>query len=120
MSKQDFGPYKVANPNEFWIEERCFITELVSLPESSLAIARVEPGVTTQLHSLDVSERYTIIEGTGRAEINGHDIDVVAGDTLTIPAGIPQRITNTGKTDLRFYCLCLPAFGPDSYTKLGD
>lgn len=120
MSDQDFGPHRVSNRDEFWIEERCFITELVSLPESSLAIARVEPGVTTQLHSLDISERYTIIEGSGRAEIDGFDIDVVVGDTLTIPAGVAQRITNIGKTDLRFYCLCLPAFGSNSYTKLGN
>ena len=41
---------------EFWTEERCFITELHNCdasPEASLAVARVEPGVTTQLHALD-------------------------------------------------------------------
>lgn len=112
--------HRVANADEFWIDERCYITALVSLPESSLAIARVEPGVTTQLHSLDVSECYTIIEGRGRVEIDGHEIDLVAGDTVVIPAGVPQRITNVGDGDLRFYCLCLPAFGANSYTKLGE
>ncbi|NGO55927.1 cupin domain-containing protein, partial [Mesorhizobium camelthorni] len=52
---------------EFWTEERCYITELHSCdqsPEASLALARVEPGVITQLHRLDyISERYIVRKG---------------------------------------------------------
>ena len=37
---------------EFYTEERCYITELHNNVDSSIARARVKPGVTTELHSL--------------------------------------------------------------------
>ena len=47
------------NLSEFWTPERCFIQEILndpSHPNSSLAVARVPPGVTTQLHRLNGTE----------------------------------------------------------------
>ena len=35
---------------------------------------------------------------------------VSVGDVIVIPAGTSQKITNTGKTDLEFYCVCTPKF----------
>ena len=54
-------PEKIFNKNisEFWTPERCFIQEILndsSHPNSSLAVARVPPGVTTQLHRLNGTE----------------------------------------------------------------
>jgi hypothetical protein len=55
--------------NEFFTPEHCHILELVGVkddPACSIARARVEPGTTTQLHSLSgIAERYVILEGTG-------------------------------------------------------
>ena len=52
---------------EFWTEEGCFITELLNdakSPNLSIALARVEFEVTTQLHSLrGVEETYIIKKG---------------------------------------------------------
>ena len=107
---------------EFWTDERCYITELCnteSLPESSLAIARVEPGVTTQLHALEgVTETYIVIAGTGRLEVDGEMMEIGEGDQVVIPAGISQRVTTTSEIDLRFYCLCTPRFLPGAYINL--
>ena len=107
---------------EFWTEERCFITELHNCdasPEVSLAVARVEPGVTTQLHALDgVAERYIVRRGEGLLEVDGARQPMKAGDQFVIPAGAAQRITNTGPGDLEFYCLCTPRFFPESYRNL--
>lgn len=107
---------------EFFTPERCFITELMNTPESpetSLAVARVEPGVTTQLHSLTgVTERYVVRKGEGLVEIDGVTHMLRLGDTAVIPAGAAQRITNTGDEDLEFYCLCTPRFVPESYVNL--
>lgn len=107
---------------EFWTEERCFITELHNSelsPESSLAIARVEPGVTTQLHRLDgVCERYIVRKGEGVIEVDGVRRLLRVGDQYVIPAGSAQRIENTGTGDLEFYCLCTPRFFPASYVNL--
>ena len=47
------------NISEFWTSERCFILEILNdpaHPKSSLAVARVPPGVTTQLHRLNATE----------------------------------------------------------------
>lgn len=107
---------------EFWTEERCFITELhncAQSPEASLAIARVEAGVTTQLHRLDgVTERYIVRKGEGMLEVDGTRQQLRTGDQYVIPAGAAQRITNTGVGDLEFYCLCTPRFLAESYVNL--
>lgn len=107
--------------SEFATSERCFITELLghpSQPDVSLARARVLPGVTTQLHALDVEEIYVIEAGSGLMEVNGDRFPVVPGDSVLIPAGISQRITNDGTTDLVFLCLCRPRFQPEGYVNL--
>lgn len=113
---------KDTGTNEFWTDERCYITELcntASLSEGSLAIARVEPGVTTQLHSLSgVTETYIVIEGEGLMDVGSETFLVGPGDQVVIPSGVPQRVTNKGETDFRFYCLCTPRFKPDAYVNL--
>ena len=40
---------------------------------------------------------------------------VSVGDVIVIPEGASQKITNTGKTDLVFYCVCTPRFTQDCY-----
>lgn len=107
---------------EFWTEERCFITELhnsSASPEASLALARVEPGVVTQLHRLaGITERYVVRKGTGIVEVDGIEQLLGVGDQAVIPADAAQRITNIGDGDLEFYCLCTPRFVPESYINL--
>ena len=106
--------------NEFYTEERCYILELSNTPddpEVSIARARVEPGVTTRWHRLrGVTERYCIVSGTGRVEIEGQaSREVRANDVVFIPPMCRQRITNTGKEDLIFLAVCTPRFTPEIY-----
>jgi mannose-6-phosphate isomerase-like protein (cupin superfamily) len=107
---------------ELMTPERCSILESWndrSDPAVSIARARVEPGVTTQLHSLDVDERYVIVQGRGVARIG--DLlreDLAPGDVVVIPARTPQQITNSGSGDLVFYCVCSPRFTPEGYMPL--
>ena len=111
-----------ASSAEFWTDERCYITELCNTPEAgdaSLAIARVEPGITTQLHALtETTEVYVVIEGQGLMEVGGESFPIAAGDQVVIPPGVSQRVTVTSDTDLRFYCLCTPRFKPGCYVNL--
>lgn len=105
---------------EFATPELCHITELSNGahdPGLSVARARVEPGVTTRWHRLkNISERYVMLEGTGRVEIGGlPPQDVAPGDIVLIPPFCPQRITNTGTQQLVFLALCTPRFLPESY-----
>jgi mannose-6-phosphate isomerase-like protein (cupin superfamily) len=111
------------NGQEFWTDERCFITELVNhdaSPDLSLAMGRVEPGVTTQLHSLGVEELYTLKSGTGVLEVDGQTMPLGPGDSVRIACGQAQRITNTGGDDLWFYLVCRPRFTPQSYKNLEE
>jgi mannose-6-phosphate isomerase-like protein (cupin superfamily) len=107
---------------EFLTRERTFITERLNdpaIPRVSLADSRVKPGVTTELHRLSVDEWYVIQFGTGLMKIGGREpFTVGAGDTVIIPAGVSQCITNTGNDDLRFQCVCMPRFTPESYEAL--
>ena len=107
---------------EFWTDERCFITELCNTgyaPGGSLAIARVEPGVTTQLHSLTgLTETYVVIEGSGLMEVDGNRFNIAAGDQVVIPKGVSQRVTALGESDFMLHCLCTPRFCADSYVNL--
>lgn len=108
---------------ERWTEERCFITEIANDatdPAVSIALARVEPGVTTAWHRLEgIVERYLILTGEGRVEVDGLAPSIVEpGDVVHIPAGAPQRIANVGLGDLRFYAICSPRFVPEQYVGL--
>ena len=72
---------------EFYIAEKCFITELFNFaddPDVSIARARVEPGVTTRRHRLKgITERYYIVSGKGRMEIGKQPPqEVIAGDVV--------------------------------------
>ena len=107
---------------EFWTSERCFITELLNehdYPEVSITRCRVEPGVTTQNHSLSVHEIYVIEAGYGLMML-GEDapFDVGPGSVVTIPKHTAQSIRNTGEKDLIFLCVCAPHFSQECYTSL--
>ena len=110
---------------EFWTPERCYIYETWNEEADrtlSVARARVETGTTTQLHALDgIDERYLIVEGFGLVEVAAEEPSPVqAGDFVFIPAGVSQRITNTGSSDLIFFCICTPPFIPEAYINLED
>lgn len=108
-------------PAEFWTDERCFITEVLNhadCPDMSLAIGRVEAGVTTQLHTLTVEETYCVQKGEGVIEIDGQRAALGPGDSVCISPGQAQRITNTGAADLVFALVCRPRFVPETYKNL--
>ena len=118
--------HSVAQPDpatEFATAERCWILESWNDPDDpivSIARARVEVGITTQLHRLrDVVERYVIVKGSGEVHVGEMPPQMVGpGAVVVIPAGVAQRIRNTGEGDLIFYCVCSPRFEPDCYENL--
>jgi mannose-6-phosphate isomerase-like protein (cupin superfamily) len=113
------------DPDEFYIDERCYITELSNTPDdpgASIARARVEPGVTTRWHRLKGTfERYYILSGKGNIEVGKlPPEEVSAGDIVLIPPMRRQRITNTGSDDLVFLAICTPRFSDDAYEDIED
>lgn len=97
--------------------EHCLITENYSNEEVSIAQARVKPGITTLPHHLNsVNEIYLITSGEGQVDVGDlQSTKVSAGDLIVIPAGTSQRISNIGKNDLVFYCICTPKFTSECY-----
>jgi mannose-6-phosphate isomerase-like protein (cupin superfamily) len=115
--------HRAKESDEYYTEERCHILELsnsASDPGLSIARARVEPGVTTALHRvIDTVERYVILSGSGRVEIEGlNPTDVGQYDVVNIPRGATQRISNTAKSDLIFLAICTPRFEQGNYKQL--
>lgn len=100
--------------------ENCHILELSNTPEDptvSIARARVAPGEVTRWHRLqDTAERYVILEGCGRVEVGDLPPQAVGpGDVVRIPPACPQRIANTGGSDLVFLAVCTPRFRTEVY-----
>ncbi|MGO8805503.1 MAG: cupin domain-containing protein [Candidatus Bathyarchaeia archaeon] len=97
--------------------ERVLIAENYSAEDVSVAQARIKPRITTLAHHLDgVNEMYLITSGTGQVDVGDlESTKVTRGDLIVIPAGISQRISNIGKTDLVFYCICTPRFTAECY-----
>jgi len=112
---------KVSNLKEYLTPERCYIFENWGISTGdekvSIARARVKPGFSTKTHHLEgVQEIYLITEGIGKVQVgNVKPSEVTVGDVIVIPAGISQKITNIGKTDLIFHCICTPAFTQSCY-----
>ena len=66
-----------ADAQEILTRERCHIRELLNdaaVPELSVAAARVEPGVTTELHRLSVAEWYVIRSGQGYMRVGDESL----------------------------------------------
>lgn len=107
-------------PPETLTSERCYIREYLNsdaVPDVSLAACRVSPGVTTERHALSVHEWYVIESGQGLMYVGDDEPFAVGpGDTVSIPAGREQQISNTGVSDLSFLCVCVPRFTPGCYS----
>jgi mannose-6-phosphate isomerase-like protein (cupin superfamily) len=113
----------ISESEEFMTPEGCSILESWNNdtdPALSIARARVKPGVTTKLHSVEgIIERYLIIAGTALVTIgNGKTERVAPGDVVVIPPGVSQKATNDGQLDLIFYAICTPRFTQSAYKEL--
>lgn len=123
---------QVPESQEYYFKEGCYILELWNDPrdaDTSIARARVEPGITTRLHALHhTTERYLILEGRGQVFIGENSFggkgvgekaeEVQAGSVVFIPPNCPQQIKNIGDEDLIFLAICSPRFKAENYQDL--
>ena len=109
---------------EFYFPERCHVIEIMNQAgiDFSIARVRVEPGVTTALHSLKgTTEAYYILSGSGNLELeDGTQRTVGSNDVVLFHADARQKISNIGKDDLIFLAICFPRFVPESYIHLEE
>ena len=115
--------YRYKEEAGFDTPENCRIIEVFNNDadsDCSIVHVIVKPGERTMLHYLkDTAERYVILKGRGEVEI-GDDkpVELNKHDVALIPANTHQRITNTGKDELVFLCVCTPRFSPDCYVQV--
>ncbi len=108
---------KANSLKETLTNEKCSIAENYRSNSVTIAQARVKPGQTTVSHHLKgVEEIYLILKGKGKVFVGDlRPAEVEIGDVVVIPPMVSQKITNTGKTDLVFSCICTPCFTAECY-----
>jgi mannose-6-phosphate isomerase-like protein (cupin superfamily) len=114
--------YSTPENQEYFFDEGCHILEILNDPihnDLSIARARVESGVETDLHALsETIERYVIISGQGLATIDGVKYSVKENDVIVIGKDVSQKIRNTTESDLVFLAICTPRFIKDCYQEI--
>jgi len=114
--------FKTDKHHEYYSDEGCFITEIMNTPEHStlsIAQARVEAGVETEIHALkETAEMYYILSGRGYATVGEESRVVGKGDCVFINKDETQKIKNIGTEDLVFICICQPRFEQANYVQL--
>jgi mannose-6-phosphate isomerase-like protein (cupin superfamily) len=84
----------------------------------SLAEATLLPGKSTTRHLHPKSEEfYFVTQGKGLMEVGEEKREIVLGDAVLIPAGVPHLLMNTGTEALCILCCCAPPYQHDD-TKL--
>ena len=104
----------------------CFLQEMLhpahdaaDLPYS-LAYAYVEVGGRTLDHTLEQSEVYYVIAGTGTMYLDGKPHQVQTGATYYIPEGCSQWLQNDGETRFEFICIVAPPWTEEGETVLEE
>jgi len=108
---------KLSDCNEIIAADKSRLRELLH-PERhyrfpgrySLAYAIIPPNQKSLMHCLSSDEVYFILSGKGRIHIDDEAVEVVANDTVEIPANSQQWIENLTDEDLVFLCIVDPAW----------
>ena len=87
----------------------------------SLAEARLPAGTATMPHLHPRTEEiYYILQGQGEMILGHEKQNVVPGDAIAIPPGVPHQIINHTGEPLIFLCCCAPAYEHEDTVMLTD
>ncbi len=77
----------------------------------SLALAVVPPGKSTKAHIHQKSEEiYFVLEGKGIITLDRNKHEINKHDSILLKKGVKHSIENIGEEDLKFLCICSPAY----------
>ncbi len=108
---RDAEPFVAADLSEIRLLVDRVNTGIASV---SLAHATLAAGAETVWHRLEsTDEIYFVLLGRGLVSVGDESRQVGPGDTVWIPAGVPQKIRNLGPAPLQFLCACGPAYVPE-------
>ena len=86
----------------------------------SSGITNIPSGVSIPLHSHNVDEQITILEGRGVAEVEGKVYEVETFDTTFIRGGIDHRFINTSDSVLKILWIYASTDVTRTYTVTGE
>lgn len=61
----------------------------------------LQPGAIISPHLLEIPITFIIIEGSGRCDVNGKNIELHPGDVVEVPAGIERSWLNSTDIPLK-------------------
>jgi quercetin dioxygenase-like cupin family protein len=70
--------------------------------------AQAEPGAQSEAHWLDHEEIFLLFDGALTVSVAGEEIEIEAGDALSVPARSLLQVSNRGTQSANFIA-CLPA-----------
>ena len=82
-----------------------FFGEWVGAEQMATGMTVFPPGAEIVMHSHNVEESVTILEGSGTAIVDGQEIPVRTYSTTWIPAGVPHCFVNSGDGPMRILWL---------------
>jgi mannose-6-phosphate isomerase-like protein (cupin superfamily) len=80
----------------------------------SAAFVEVDPGAASPRHwHQKTEEMYLIVSGKGIIHLNGEDLPVAAGDSISIPIGVVHAIANPGSRPLTMWVVTSPPYADE-------
>ena len=98
---------------------RVELHDLLSLTGAEISINHLPAGASVPfVHAhKDNEEIYAVLEGKGRAVIDGETVELSAGDWLSIAPAARRRFFAADDTAIRFICIQVKANSLEAYTK---
>lgn len=90
-------------------KNRNFRQEVVTGKHSQVVIMSIDPQDEIGLETHDVDQTLVIVEGTGKAYLDGIESVVKPGHLVFVPAGTQHNIVNTGSKALKLFTVYAPA-----------
>jgi mannose-6-phosphate isomerase-like protein (cupin superfamily) len=118
---QQKGESIMSNYNKVTITEdtRTELHDKLSLTGAEVSINHLPAGASVPfVHAHKNNEEiYAILEGAGKAEIDGETVTLAAGDWLRISPAAKRRFFAAEDTGIRFLCIQVKEHSLGDYTK---
>ena len=109
----------VSETQAFTAGDHTFLRELlhpandpIDIP-FSIAHASLEKGASSLPHTLQQSEIYYLLQGSGRLHVDEEEVALTEGDLAVVPGGKSQYFENTGPGKVVFLCIVSPPWSAE-------
>lgn len=111
MTRSELWPHAISRDDAEYYTwgAGCDGWRLLESAALSVIEERVPPGVGERAHRhARATQLFYLLEGEAVMEFETHDVALVAGQSLHVPAGVAHRFTNCSATGVRFLVVSAP------------